>query len=418
MEPNPEMIKLGQRARHAARALVQASTEQKNRALRTMAAALRNGSADIIEANDLDLARADEKGIRGAMRDRLKLDSARIDGMASGLEEVADLTDPVGQCVERWSRPNGLEIEQVRIPLGVIGIIYEARPNVTADAAGLCLKSGNVVFLRGGSEAAESNRAILAILRRAVEQEGLPADVMMSLPSTDRQWIMEMMHAEEYLDVIIPRGGEALIRFVTENSRVPVIKHYKGVCHVFVDIDADVEKAEGICFNAKVHRPGVCNAMETMLVHTGIAHEFLPRIAEKLRSAGVDLRGCEQARQVISGLSPATQADYHAEYLDLILAIKVVDNVDAAIAHIEEFGSDHTESIVSENPKTVSHFLDTIQSSVVMANASTRFSDGGQMGLGAEIGISTTKLHAYGPMGVIDLTTRKYVVRGTGHVRS
>jgi glutamate-5-semialdehyde dehydrogenase len=418
MKQDSEMTLLGKRARKAARSLVQATTAQKNRALLRMADALLEHSHLILEANQMDLNRADEKGIRGAMRDRLKLDDARIESMASGLREVAELADPVGQIVEKWDRPNGLEIEQVRIPLGVIGIIYEARPNVTADAAGLCLKSGNVVFLRGGSEAAQSNAAILSVLREAVEAVGIPADTIMTLPSTDRQWIMEMMHAETYLDVIIPRGGEALIRFVTENSRVPVIKHYKGVCHIFVDAAADLGKAERICFNAKVHRPGVCNAMETLLVHRSIAETFLSVMADKFRDADVELRGCEETLRYIPSLSPATEADYHAEYLDLILAVKVVSDLDAAIAHIEEFGSDHTESIVSENPEAVQHFLDTIQSSVVMANTSTRFSDGGQMGLGAEIGISTTKLHAYGPMGVTDLTTRKYVVRGSGQVRS
>ncbi len=413
-----EMDRLGQRARKAARALVTASTKQKNRALIAMANGLEVSLQTIQDANAIDLARADEKGITGALRDRLKLTPERIRSMSLGLREVAELTDPVGLVVDEWVRPNGLEISQVRIPLGVIGMIYEARPNVTADAAGLCLKSGNVVFLRGGSEAKESNHAILNCLRDAVEGVGLPADILMSLPSTDRSWIMAMMKADDYLDVIIPRGGEALIDFVTEHSKVPVIKHYKGVCHVYVDEHADHDKAINICFNAKVHRPGVCNAMETLLVHESIARRFIPRLFEKYREAGVEICGCDKIREIDSEVRPASADDYHAEYLDLKLAVKIVSDIDEAVRHIDEFGSDHTESIVSENHETIDEFIRRIQSSVVMANASTRFSDGGQMGLGAEIGISTTKLHAYGPMGVNDLTTRKYVIRGAGQIRS
>ncbi len=412
-----EMVELGRRARAAARALLQVSGEDRSRALVRMADALEEDSTEILSANQRDLAAADERGIVGAMRDRLALTPARIEGMARGLREVAAMADPLGAVVAEWTRPNGLEISQVRIPLGVIGIIYEARPNVTADAAGLCLKSGNVVFLRGGSEAQHSNAAIMACLRAAIQAEGLPADAIMSLPSTDRSWIMEMLHADEYIDVIIPRGGESLIHFVTEHSRVPVIKHYKGVCHVYVDGDADLAKAYDICFNAKVQRPGVCNAMETLLVDRRVAAEFLPKMAEKYGTAGVVLRGCDETRAVIE-VDPATNEDYHSEYLDLVLAIKVVGGIDGAIDHIEEFASDHTESIISENPETVQCFLNRIQSSVVMANASTRFSDGGEMGLGAEIGISTSKLHAYGPMGVTDLTTRKFVVRGNGQIRN
>ncbi len=413
-----EMDRLGRRARHAARALINASTDQKNRALLAMADALESMSSTIQAANDLDLARADEKGITGALRDRLELTPARIQSMAQGLREVADLNDPVGHTVDEWVRPNGLKISQVRIPLGVIGMIYEARPNVTSDAAGLCLKSGNVVFLRGGSEAKNSNQAVLDCLRSAVEQVGLPSDVLMSLPSTDRSWIMAMMKADAHIDVIIPRGGEALIDFVTEHSKVPVIKHYKGVCHVFVDEHADLTKADDICFNAKVHRPGVCNAMETLLIHESIARRFIPGLFTRFRSAGVHICGCEKTSEIDPEISPASLDDYHAEYLDLKIAVKVVADVHEAIGHIDEFGSDHTESIVSENKETIETFIHRIQSSVVIANASTRFSDGGQMGLGAEIGISTSKLHAYGPMGVTDLTTRKYVIRGAGQIRS
>ncbi len=412
-----EMRELGRRARRAARQLLQTSGDQRREALLGMAAALERHLDTILQENQRDLDSADDRGITGAMRDRLRLTSDRVGGMAQGLREVAEMDDPLGQVVAEWTRPNGLEISQVRIPLGVIGIIYEARPNVTADAAGLCLKSGNVVFLRGGSEAQHSNSVILKVLREAIEQQGLPADALMSLPSTDRGWIMEMLKADEFIDVIIPRGGESLIRFVVENSRVPVIKHYKGVCHIYIDGEADLSKALDICINAKVQRPGVCNAMETLLVDAEVANTFLPDVARRYADAGVELRGCSDTRGIIDVLE-ATDLDYHAEYLDLVLSIKVVHGVDGAIAHIEEFGSDHTESIISENSVTVQRFLDQIQSSVVMANASTRFSDGGQMGLGAEIGISTSKLHAYGPMGVTDLTTRKFVIRGNGQIRN
>ncbi len=412
-----EMHALGRRARAASRALARAPGRARAAALQGMADALDAHHAEILAANAKDLARADEKGITGAMRDRLALTAGRIADMAAGLREIASLPDPIGEVLSERTRPNGIRVAQVRIPLGVIGIIYEARPNVTADAAGLCLKSGNVVFLRGGSEAAHSNAAILAVLREAVAAAGLPADAIMSLPSTDRAWILAMLEAEEFLDVIIPRGGEALIRFVTANSRVPVIKHYKGVCHVFVDCDADLDKAEAIAFNAKVQRPGVCNAMETLLVHATVADQFLPRIAAALIEAGVELRGCPRTLCLVPSAVAATEADWHAEFLDLILAVRVVDDYDAALDHIATYGSDHTEAIVSENYSTVRRFLTEVNSSVVVANASTRFSDGGQMGLGAEIGISTTRLHAYGPMGVNDLTTRKYVITGDGQTR-
>lgn len=419
MDTEEQMAELGRRARRAARMVARASGQVRQDALAGMAAALEQHAERILDANRRDLEAADARGVRGALRDRLLLSPARIADMASGLREIAAQPDPVGELVEERVRPNGLRVAQMRIPLGVIGIVYEARPNVTADAAGLCLKSGNVVFLRGGSEAEHSNAAILEVLRGAVEAAGLPADALMTLPSTDRAWILAMLRAERWLDLIIPRGGEALIRYVTEHARVPVIQHYKGVCHVFVDRDADLQKALDICYNAKVQRPGVCNAMETLLVHEAVAAEFLPEMAARYREAGVDLRGCAVTRGILGGeVAPATDEDYHAEFLDLVLAIRVVQDLDAAIDHIETYGSNHTESIVSENYTTVRRFLNEVQSSVVMANASTRFSDGGQMGLGAEIGISTTKLHAYGPMGVRDLTTRKYVVTGAGHTRS
>ncbi len=418
MTPSEQMDQLGRRARAAARALAKAPGRQRTDALRRMADALDQSRDRIAEANARDLEAADRKGIKGAFRDRLELTEKRIAGMIQGLREVAAMPDPVGELTGETVRPNGLRVAQMRIPLGVVGIIYEARPNVTADAAGLCLKSGNAVFLRGGSEAKHSNAAILEVLREAVVAAGLPADVLMSLPSTDRAWIMELLQAEEHLDVVIPRGGEALIRFVAENARMPVIKHYKGVCHVFVDAAADLEKAFAIAFNAKVQRPGVCNAMETLLVHRDVAERFLPPMADRLVGAGVELRGCDATRAWVPGAKAATEEDWYAEYTDLILAVRVVDDLDAAIAHIETYGSDHTESIISEDYSAVQRFLEEVSSSVVVANASTRFADGGQMGLGAEIGISTTRLHAYGPMGVVDLTTRKYVIRGSGQIRT
>lgn len=421
--PSQEMEALGRRARAAARVLAASSGGARTAALLGMADALVARTDAILAANREDLEGADARGVTGALRDRLALTPARIDGMVSSLREIATQPDPVGEVIGAWRRPNGIEVSQVRIPLGVIGIVYEARPNVTADAAGLCLKSGNVVFLRGGSEAAHSNAAILEACRGAVEAAGLPADALMTLPSTDRTWVLEMLRAEDYLDVVIPRGGEALIRFVAEHARVPVIKHYKGVCHVYVDADADLKKAVDICYNAKVQRPGVCNAMETLLVHEAIASEFLPLIGERFADAGVEVRGCDRTLGHLPGdlsltVNPATEDDYHAEFLDLICALRVVPDVDHAMDHIAAYGSDHTEAIVSENYTTVRRFLDAVQSSVVIANASTRFSDGGQMGLGAEIGISTTRLHAYGPMGVRDLTARKYVITGTGQTRS
>ncbi|MEZ4466055.1 MAG: glutamate-5-semialdehyde dehydrogenase [bacterium] len=410
------MAALGRRGRAAARRLAKATPAQRTAALLRMASALEAEAPAILAANALDLAAADEKGITGALRDRLALSPARVGAMAAGLREVAAWPDPVGRVVERRNLANGLKVSRVRIPLGVIGIVYEARPNVTADAAGLCVRSGNAVFLRGGSEAEHANAAILGALRGALEAEGLPADALMTLPSTDRAWLLPMLHAEEFIDVIIPRGGEGLIRFVTANSRIPVIKHYKGVCHVFLDAAADAQKALAIVHNAKVQRPGVCNAAETLLVHADAAERLLPAVAADLRAAGVELRGCPETVRLV-GAVPATEEDWYAEYLDLVLAVRVVPDLDAAIAHIERYGSDHTEAIVSEDAAAIGRFLNEVQSAVVVANASTRFADGGQLGLGAEIGISTTRLHAYGPMGADDLTTLKYVIEGEGQVR-
>jgi len=418
MDERTEIMKgLGQRARAAGRTLARATAEARTAALYRMADALEAAQGPILTANALDLAHADARGITGALRDRLALNPDRLASMARGVREVAAWPDPVGAVAERWTRPNGLVVSRVRIALGVIGIVYEARPNVTADAAALCVRSGNAVFLRGGSEAEHANAAILAVLRDALTASGLPADALMALPSTDRAWLLPMLQADEYIDVIIPRGGEGLIRYVAEHSRIPVIKHYKGVCHVFVDAAADPAKALDIVLNAKVQRPGVCNALETLLIHEAIAPTFLPEVAQRLRAAGVELRGCAASRQLVA-MTAATEDDWHAEYLDLILAVRIVPDLDAAIAHIERYGSDHTEAIVSEDAETTRRFLHDVQSAVVVANASTRFADGGQLGLGAEIGISTTRLHAYGPMGANDLTTLKYVVEGSGQTRT
>jgi glutamate-5-semialdehyde dehydrogenase len=381
-----------------------------------MADGLEREMPALIEENEKDLAAARERDLAPAMVDRLVLDEKRIRAMADGLREVAALPDPVGEVTRMWRRPNGLQVGQVRIPLGVIGIIYESRPNVTADAAGLCLKSGNAVVLRGGSEAIHSNTAIGAVLRRELKRYNLPAAAVQVVTTTERAAVLELLKLEEEIDLIIPRGGEGLIRFVSENSRIPVIKHYKGVCHTYVDADADFEMAEKICINAKVQRPGVCNAMETLLIHKDIAETFVPRIAQAMRAEGVEMRGCPITRE-FAEVKEATDEDWGAEYLDLILAVRVVEDMDEAMDHIARYGSLHTEVIVTRDYRNSQRFLREVNSSVVMVNASSRFSDGNQFGLGAEIGISTTKLHSFGPMGLEDLTTRKFVVLGDGQVR-
>ncbi len=412
-----DMVAMGQRARRASRDLARLSSRVKDQALRAMADGLEDAVAELQEANRRDLEAAAEAGLSRAMIDRLTLSDKVIASMAQGLREVAAQPDPVGEVVRMWRRPNGLLVGKRRIPLGVIGIIYESRPNVTADAAGLCLKAGNAVILRGGKEAIHSNRAIAGVLSRAAARAGVPEGAVQVVEVTDRQAVLEMLRLEEYIDLIIPRGGEGLIRFVTENSRIPVIKHYKGVCHVFVDASADLDMAERIVLNAKCQRPGVCNALETLLVHRDAAAAFLPRVARALAEAGVEIRGCPLTRELVPGAREATEEDWHAEYLDLILAVRVVDSLDQAIEHIETYGSLHTEAIVTRDYANAQRFLDEVNSSVVAVNASTRFSDGQQLGLGAEIGISTTKLHSFGPMGVEDLTTTKFVIYGEGQVR-
>lgn len=417
MEVHERIVCMARAAREASRTLAHLDSTTKNRTLTGIAAALGDQSDRIRSENEKDLAAAEKSGISGAMLDRLTLTPERIQGMASGLLEVAALPDPVGEVTRMWLRPNGLRIGRMRIPLGVIGIIYESRPNVTVDAAGLCLKSGNAAILRGGSEAINSNRVLGEIMTEVALSEGVPEAAVQVVPVTDRAAVDALLEQEEYLDVIIPRGGEELIRKVVQKSRIPVLKHYKGVCHIFVDSDANPRKAREIVLNAKLQRPGVCNALETLLIHAAIAEDFLAVIVTPLVKAGVELRGCPDTCKFVPSMKPATEEDWSTEYLDKILSIRLVENVDHAIAHIRRYGSDHTDAIVTENYTTAEKFIREVDSSSVMVNASTRFSDGFQYGLGAEIGISTTRLHAYGPMGLEELTTTKFIVYGDGQVR-
>jgi len=418
MDIKEQVFRIAKDARHAASAVAGLSSADKDEALVEMAGQLIHHTDTLIEENEKDVEAARRKGLSKAMIDRLVLDEKAIRAMARGLEEVAALPDPVGKVTSMWRRPNGLLVGRMRIPLGVIGIIYESRPNVTVDAAALCLKAGNAVILRGGSESINSNLALSGILRGVLRVRGLPENAVQLIPVVDREAVNLLLQLEEYIDLIIPRGGEDLIRTVVSQSRIPVIKHYKGVCHVFVDASADLDMAVGICMNAKVQRPGVCNAMETLLVHRSVAGVFLPAVAEALEKAGVVLRGCERTRAVLPGVEEATEKDWSEEYLDLILAVKVVDGIDEAIRHIEQYGSLHTESIVTRDYDNSQRFLREVNSSTVLVNASTRFSDGFQLGLGAEIGISTTKLHAFGPMGLEELTTQKFIIYGSGQVRT
>jgi len=409
---------MGKRAKEASQALRTAGRKQKDTALRLMAKALVDKSAQLLQENQKDLAAARSAGLTGAFVERLTLTEDLIKSMAQGLEEVALLPDPVGEIARIERRPNGLMVGRMRIPLGVIGFIYESRPNVTVDAAGLCLKSGNAVILKGGSEAINSNMALVGILVEAIKEAGLPGHAVQLIPSTERHAVNLLLELDQYVDLIIPRGGEGLIRFVAENSRIPVLKHYKGVCHIYVDESADLSTAEEICFNAKVQRPGVCNAMETLLVHEKVAPRFLPSMLGRFKEAGVEIRGCAKTLQIFQGISAAQESDWSEEYLDLILSVKVVSSMDEAIEHIEIYGSNHTEAIITENYRRAHEFLTRVDSSVVLVNASTRFNDGNQLGLGAEIGISTSKLHAFGPMGLEELTTTKFVVYGQGQIRT
>jgi len=412
-----EIEKIARAAREASREMAAAPSSVKNSALLAMADALEKNRERIFNANKSDLDEAKKNGLTGALLDRLKLDDKRVSGMAGGIREVVALDDPVGEILNMTTRPNGMRVGQMRVPLGVIGIIYESRPNVTADTAALCLKSGNAVVLRGGSEAIHSNRAIADILSSAIVSAGIPQDAISLIPTTDREAVKTMLKMDKYIDIIIPRGGYELIRFVTENSVIPVIKHDKGLCHVYIDASADIKMAGEIAFNSKVQRPGVCNAAETMLVHKDIAGKFLPGIIKRLQDAGVEIRGCDKTRELAPDTVEATPDDWDEEYLDLILSVKVVDSIDDAMSHIAQYGSAHTETIVTNDKSEEEKFLKLVDSSAVMVNASTRFNDGGQFGLGAEIGISTQKLHARGPMGLKELTSLKYIVYGEGQIR-
>ena len=403
--------------RDAALAMAELSTDAKRALLQGMADALLAGTAEVLAANARDMAAAQEKGVQGAMLDRLRLDQERVAKIVAALREVAELPDPVGIVTRRETRPNGIRVERVRVPLGVIAMIYEARPNVTADAAALCLMAGNGVILRGGSEALHSNTAIAQLLRRALASHGVPAAALTLVTDLRREAMVELLQLTDIVDLAIPRGGEGLIRFVAEHARVPVIKHYKGVCHLYVDRAADQPLALDLLVDGKTSRPGVCNALETLLVHRDIAAEFLPRAADALGRRKVELRGCERSRALVPAMKAADETDYAAEYLDLIIAVRIVDDLDAALAHIHRYSSDHTEVIATGDDEAARRFVRGIRSAVVMVNASSRFSDGGELGLGAEIGISTTRLHAYGPMGTEALTVERFVVRGEGQVR-
>lgn len=411
------IAEMARSARFASRDMAKCPTAKKNEALLKVAGEITRQAEYIKEENKKDLSGAKEAGLSGAFIDRLTIKDPTIRSMADGLAEVSALEDPVGSICRTWIRPNGIQVSRMRIPLGVIGIIYESRPNVTVDAAALCLKAGNAVILRGGSEAYHSNMALSGIIKKALSESGLPEDTVQIVPVRERSAVNALLSQEEYIDLIIPRGGESLIRFVVENSRIPVLKHYKGVCHVYVDEGADLEMARRICFNAKVQRPGVCNAMETMLVHRAAAGEFLPEMAKEFAVAGVEIRGCPETCAILPAAKRATEEDWPAEFLDLILAVKVVSDMDQAISHITKYGSNHTEAIVTSDYNRARRFLNEVDSSVVLVNASTRFNDGGQLGLGAEIGVSTSKLHAFGPMGLEELTTTKFIVLGNGQIR-
>ncbi len=417
MNLHDEMILMGNRAVAASRELAKLSTKKKNCILEAMANELAAQKDVIQQANAKDLAAGKQAGLSSALLDRLELNDARIEGMVKGLLDVAALKDPVGREISNWNRPNGLQIRKVRVPIGVIAIIFESRPNVTADAASLCFKTSNAVILRGGKEAAHSNRAIAAALREGGAKKGMPADAIQLVQTTDRDAVRELAQMVGKIDLIMPRGGESLIKAVTEMAWVPVIKHYKGVCHTYVDATADVDMARAICENAKVQRPGVCNAMETLLVHKDIAEAFLPAMIARLKECGVELRGDETVQKFDADVIAATEADWYEEYLDLTLAIRVVDSVDAAIEHINTYGSHHSDAIVTADKESEKAFLSQVDSSSVYVNASTRFTDGAEFGMGAEIGISTDKLHARGPMGLEELTTYKYIIEGTGQVR-
>ena len=413
--PSSPVLDLGRRAKKASRVLALASTAVKNDALLAAADLLVARTADILAANDVDVARAEQSGTTATVIDRLRLTAARVESMAAGLRQVAALADPVGEISEGFVRPNGLRVEKMRVPLGVVAIIYENRPNVTSDAAGLCIKAGNAAFLRGSSGALDSNRAIVAVLRDALTKVGLPADAVALVEDTRHEAAVEFMQARAVVDVLIPRGGPSLIRSILENATVPYVIDGDGNCHVYVDASADLAMAQRIILNAKMQRPSVCNAAESLLVHAAVAGEFLPAAAQAL--TGVDLVGCDRSRALVPGMGIATDDDYATEFLDLKLSVRVVDSLDDAIEHIARFGSGHSEAIVTRDLEAADRFVSEVDAAAVLVNASTRFVDGGELGLGAEIGISTQKLHARGPMGLREITTEKWVVRGTGQIR-
>ncbi len=413
-----EIIELARKTKEASRFIANAPSRLKEELLIDIADGIDKNRDYLKSENAKDLDKAKEMNLPKAMIQRLELSDSVIDSMVRGAREIAMQVDPVGEIEGMWRRPNGLLVGKMRIPIGVICMIYESRPNVTLDAAALCLKSGNAVILRGGSEAINSNKAIGSVISESLRKFDLPESVVSIVPVTEREAVKVLLGLEEYIDLVIPRGGEGLIRFVVENSKIPVLKHYKGVCHIFVDDSADLDMALNICINAKVQKPGVCNAVETILVHKNIAGEFLPRLVDEMKRNGVEVRGCERTRGICPGVKEATEDDWYAEYLDLIVSIKVVEDIDDAILHIEKYGSNHTESIITKNYERAQKFIREVDSSTVIVNASTRFSDGGEFGLGAEIGISTTKLHAYGPMGAKDLTISKFIVFGEGQIRT
>ncbi|NWK54652.1 glutamate-5-semialdehyde dehydrogenase [Verrucomicrobiaceae bacterium N1E253] len=414
-----EILGMGAKARVAAHALAVLDADQKNAILRAMANGLRDRADEILDANRKDIDAGEANGLTEAMLDRLRLDSSRLEAIAVGVEEVAELPDPVGEVLDSWTRPNDIRIEHVRVPIGVIGIIYESRPNVTSDAAVLCLKSGNATILRGGSEAIHSNRAIASALQAGGESQGLPEQAIQLIPFTDRESVRVMAGMDQWLDVIIPRGGKGLIEAVVSQARMPVIKHYDGICHVYVDADADLDMAVAVSEDSKVHKPSACNALETLLVHRDIAESFLPAMAEAFSAREVEMRGDEQVQAILgSAVVPASPEDWDTEYLDMIVAIKVVDDMAEAITHINQHSSRHSDCIITKDDQQASRFLRMVDSACVYHNASTRFSDGGEFGFGAEIGISTDKLHARGPMGLRELTSYQYRIRGSGQTRA
>jgi len=408
---------LAKRAKVASASLTALSTIVKNNVLEKVAELLIEEKESIQRENERDLVNGRQKGLSAAMLDRLRLSEAVLESMVTALHEVCALPDPIGKVDDLVKRPNGLLVGRMRVPLGVIAMVYESRPNVTVEAAGLCIKTGNAVILRGGSEAIHSNLALAAILQKALVSQEVDKDVVQVIPTTERQAISHLLTLDEYIDLVIPRGGEGLIRFVAQNSRIPVLKHYKGVCHLYIDKDADVAKAVPLAINSKTQRPGVCNALEGLLIHEEVAAQVLPILATALIDKGVELRGCTKSTSIDKRVIKAADSDWGTEFLDLVLCVKVVRDFEEAKAYIMKYGSQHTESIVTENYSTAQRFINEIDASAVMVNASTRFNDGGQLGLGAEIGISTTKLHAYGPMGLEELTTRKFIVYGQGQVR-